>query len=326
MLTSSRPAPLGIGIAIASALAFGATGPFAKALFDAGWTPETVVLVRIAGAALVLSPFAIRAWLGMGGELTSSDRRSMLAYGVVAVAGVQFCFFNAVDHLPVSVALLIEYLAPVLLVIGSSIVTRTLPPALVATGAVVATAGLVPVLNLQVDGGLDPAGIAWALAAALCLSTYFVLTARSRAHVPQVLLIWAGCSTGSVLVAVLGTTGLMHLHHGATRVLMAGHRFSWLVPALFLIVVATVIAYLTGMVAIRILGNRRASFLALTEVLFAALSSWLLLDQTLTVFQIAGAALVITGVVMVQRGATPAEFPLAERAHEQAGGGRAVRA
>ena len=108
--TGGRPAALGIGVAIVSALAFGATGPFAKSLIDAGWTPETVVLVRILGAAVVLTPFAIRAWLAARADLGARDARSMLAYGIVAVAGVQLCFFNAVDHLPVSVALLIDCL------------------------------------------------------------------------------------------------------------------------------------------------------------------------------------------------------------------------
>jgi len=306
-MPTNSPAALGIGIAISSALAFGATGPFAKSLIDAGWTPETVVLIRIAGAALVLTPFAVRAWLRVRDQLDASDGRSMLAYGIVAVAGVQLCFFNAVDHLPVSVALLIEYLAPVLLVIGSSIVTRSLPSRLVAAGATIATAGLVPVLDLKVDGGLDPAGIAWALAAALCLSTYFVLTARSNSHLPQTLLIWAGCVVGTVVVVLTSVSGIMTLHRGNTSVVLADQTFSWIVSALFLIVVATVIAYLSGMLAIRLLGNRRASFVALTEVLFAALSSWLLLGETLSIFQAMGAVLVIAGVVMVQRGASAPE-------------------
>lgn len=319
--SGNRTATLGLSIAIASALAFGATGPFAKSLIDAGWSPETVVLVRIAGAALVLTPFAVRAWLGVREQLGADDGRAMLAYGIVAVAGVQLCFFNAVDRLPVSIALLIEYLAPVLLVIGSSVRTRSLPPRLVAIGAVIATIGLVPVLNLQVNGGLDPIGVAWALAAALCLSTYFVLTARSNSHLPQTLLIWAGCVVGSAVVGLTGLTGVMHLDRGAASVILAGQSFSWIVSALFLIVVATVVAYLSGMVAIRMLGNRRASFIALTEVLFAAIASWLLLGETLSPFQAMGAALVITGVIMVQRGAAaPDEMvsgpPLPERRAE----------
>ena len=196
-MPSSRTAAAGVGVALVSGLAFGGAGPFAKSMIDVGWTPETVVLVRILGAAILLTPFAVRAWLATRRDLTVADGRMMLAYGAVAVAGVQLCFFNAVDRLPVSVALLIEYLAPVLLVIGSSVATRSLPPRLVAAGAVLATVGLIPVLNLQVDGGIDPIGVLWALGAALGLCTYFVLTARSSAHVSQVLLIWAGCVVGS---------------------------------------------------------------------------------------------------------------------------------
>ena len=108
---------------------------------------------------------------------------------------------------------------------------------------------------------------------------------------------------GSGVIALTGLIGVMHLHRGGSEVVLAGSELSWLVSAAFLVVVATAIAYLGGMVAIRILGNRRASFIALTEVLFAALASWLLLDETLTILQAVGAVLVVGGVVLVQRGA-----------------------
>ena len=61
---------------------------------------------------------------------------------------------------------------------------------------------------------------------------------------------------------------------------------SWLVPVLGLSVVAAAIAYVVGIGAARMLGAKLASFVGLTEVLFAVLFAWLLLGQLPTVIQL----------------------------------------
>jgi drug/metabolite transporter (DMT)-like permease len=77
-------------------------------------------------------------------------------------------------------------------------------------------------------------------------------------------------------------------------------RVSWLVPVAGLSLVAAVVPYVTGIVAARALGARLSSFVGLTEVLFAVLVAWLVLDELPTPMQIAGGALIIAGVVLVR--------------------------
>jgi drug/metabolite transporter (DMT)-like permease len=67
-----------------------------------------------------------------------------------------------------------------------------------------------------------------------------------------------------------------------------------------LAIVAAVVAYVAGVAAARVLGARLASFLGLTEVLFAVAFAWLLLGQRLTAAQFAGAVLVLAGVALVR--------------------------
>jgi len=85
-----------------------------------------------------------------------------------------------------------------------------------------------------------------------------------------------------------------------TEVVLAGARMTWLVPVLGLALVAAVVAYVAGILAARLLGARLASFVGLTEVLFAVVFAWLLLDQVPAPVQLLGGLLVVAGVALVR--------------------------
>ena len=62
-----------------------------------------------------------------------------------------------------------------------------------------------------------------------------------------------------------------------------------------------VFAYLTGIVAVRRLGSSVASFVALSEVMFAVIFAFLLLGQQPSLIQLVGGVLVLAGIALVQR-------------------------
>ncbi len=105
---------VGTIMALTSAATFGSSGAMGKALIETGWTAGAAVLVRLGGAAVVLG---VAAAISLRGRLRlrAASLRTVLVYGVVAMAGAQLAFFNAVRTLDVGVALLLEFLAPVLL-------------------------------------------------------------------------------------------------------------------------------------------------------------------------------------------------------------------
>ena len=173
----------GMLAALASAAAFGASGPFVKPLLDAGWSPAAAVAVRAAAAGVVLLPLGLAAVGWRLGVITEAWRR-IVVFGLIAVGGTQLCYFAAVEHLPVGIALLIEYLGPVLLVGFTWITSGVRPSRLTLVGATVATGGLFLVLDLTGAAGLDPIGIAWAGAAAVCLACYFALSAQPVRSLP----------------------------------------------------------------------------------------------------------------------------------------------
>ncbi|MDT7633308.1 MAG: hypothetical protein QOI50_5238, partial [Pseudonocardiales bacterium] len=104
---SPGPPAVGAGLALAvvSAVTFGLSGPFAKALIDAGWSATGTVLVRLGGAAVVLAVILAATRPGVLVAIRR-DGFGLLLYGVLAMAVVQIAFFNAVRYLAVPVALL----------------------------------------------------------------------------------------------------------------------------------------------------------------------------------------------------------------------------
>src|SRR5215216_7665515 len=104
-----------LALALFSASSFGLSGSLARSLLDLGWSPAAVVATRVGGAFLILLVPCL-VLLGRIGLPTPGQSLRMLAYGVVAIALAQLCYFSAVQYLSVGVALLLEFLAPVLLI------------------------------------------------------------------------------------------------------------------------------------------------------------------------------------------------------------------
>lgn len=290
-------ARVGTVMALASAGAFGSSGPMAKSLIESGWTPGAVVLIRLGGAALILTAAAALALRGRWRPRAAAVR-TLVLYGVVAMAGVQLGFFNAVRMLDVGVALLIEYLAPVLLLGWTTLRTRVLPGTVTLLGAALTLVGLTFVLELTSTASLHAEGVAWALLAAVCLAAFFVISEREDAELPPLVMAAGGTAVGAVVIALAGAGGLLPMAFATSDTVLAGAPVSWVVPVAWLAVVSTVVAYLTGIGGILRLGTRSASFVALTEVLFAVLVAWALLGEMPGPRQLIGGVCIIAGIVL----------------------------
>jgi drug/metabolite transporter (DMT)-like permease len=287
-------------LAVASAAAFGTSGPFVKPLLEAGWSPASAVAVRAGFGALVLLIPALIALRGRFRMLVSRWRL-IVTYGIVAVVGSQVFYFAAIERLPVGVALLIEYTAPILLVLLAWARTRMIPPALTMVGAVVSIGGLVLVVKPSGVDGLDILGVMFALTAAVCVAGYFLISARPTGDLPPVVLICSGLFTGAVALMVVGVTGLVPFTFSFAPVLLLGAEgVWWIVPMGVVVLVATAFAYLAGILSAAKLGSRVASFIGLLEVLFAILFAWWLLGEVPTVLQGLGGALIVAGIVLVK--------------------------
>ncbi|MGW7467398.1 EamA family transporter [Streptomyces xantholiticus] len=316
-MQASQGRSAGLGLALVSAFAFGGSGVAAKPLIEAGLDPLHVVWLRVAGAALVMLPVA---WRHRG---LLRRRPALLAgFGLLAVAGVQACYFAAISRIPVGVALLIEYLAPALVLGWVRFVQRRPVTRAAAAGVVLAVAGLACVVEVWAGLSFDLLGLLLALGAACCQVGYFVLSDQGGdgddAPDPLGVIAYGLLIGAVVLTAVARPWGMdWSLLAGAADMggtdVPAGLLLGWIV------LIATVLAYVTGVVSVRRLSPQVAGVVACLEAVIATVLAWVLLDEHLSAPQIVGGAVVLFGAFIAQSQAPrPPSGPVA------AGGPEAV--
>lgn len=296
----------GLALALASAISFALSGSLAAPLMTSGWTPGAAVAARVGIAALVLLVPALIALRGRWSLLRPALGR-IAAYGVVAVAGCQLAYFLAVQQMEVAIALLIEYTAPVAVLLWWWLVKGHRPSRLTVVGALVAAAGLILVLDLVSGAQFNAAGVGWALLAMTGAATYFVMSSDDSHGLPPLVLAAGGLMVGALVLALAGAVGLVPMAFSAASPSYRGVTVPWWLPVAALGVVTAGLAYTTGIAAARRLGSRLASFVALSEVVAAVLAAWLLLGQLPKPVQLVGGLFILVGVVVVKLGeAAPA--------------------
>lgn len=292
---------VGVLAAVGSSAAFATSGPFAKSLLSTGWAPVTLVTARVLIAGLVLLPAALHAARGRWGTVR---RQCWTVVGVAltGVAGCQVAYFNAVTRMPVSIALLIEYLGVVLVVLWVWLRTAVPPHRLTVLGIASAVLGLLLVLDVIGGGGVDPVGVLWALSAAVGLAAYFVLLADADPQLPSVTLASLGMLVGAGALILLSWVTGAGIEMSTVPATLAGTTVAWWVAVAELALVAAALAYLLGAIGTRRLGATVGSVVGLTEVLFAVLFAWTLLGELPGPWQLVGGALVVAGIVAVRLG------------------------
>jgi drug/metabolite transporter (DMT)-like permease len=306
----------GLVAALISAVSFGTSGAFVKPLLEAGWSPVAAVTARALAAGLALLPFVIVSLRGRWAALWRGRWR-VLGMGLVGVAFTQAAYFAAIRRIPVSTALLIEYLAPLLLVAFTWAATRRTPRLTVLLGSVLAFVGLVLVIGPGAIQAVDPIGLAIAFCAAVGCAAYFAIAARPADGLPPVALAGSGLLLAGVILALLGTTRLLPFTMTFGDVPLFGTAAPWWTPLLIVAVVGTAVAYATGITASGILGSRLASFIGLLEVVSASLFAWLVLGEELTPLQLVGGVLILGGIAAVRAESSTTERESGSEAPER---------
>ncbi|MGW7383617.1 EamA family transporter [Streptomyces sp. NPDC054794] len=302
---SPRGKGVGLGLALGSSLAFGGSGVAAKPLIEAGLDPLHVVWLRVAGAALVMLPLAVRHR-----GLLRRRPALLVGFGLLGVAGVQACYFAAISRLPVGVALLVEYLAPALVLGWVRFVQRRPVTRAAALGVVLAVGGLACVVEVWSGLGFDALGLLLALGAAGCQVGYFVLAdqgSESGEEAPDPLGVIAyGLLVGAVVLTAVARPWTMDFSVLAGTAHMDGTPVPAAALLAWIVLVATVIAYVTGVVSVRRLSPQVAGVVACLEAVVATVLAWVLLGEHLSAPQVVGGAVVLAGAFIAQS-STPAK-------------------
>lgn len=296
----------GLTLAVMSAMAFALSGPFAKALIVSGWSAGSAVTARVLIAAAVL---VVPAAIALRGRWSLLRRNAglLVAYGVIAVAGCQLAYFNAVDRMEVGVAILIEFTSPVAVIGWLWLRHSQRPSRLTVVGALTALGGLVLVLDLLSGADVDALGVMWALLAMAGAAFYWIISADEDNGLPGIVLAAGGLVVGGVVLLIAGLIGIVPLATSTSDVRLADTDLPWWVPVIGLGVITAAVAYVLGIAATRRLGSRLAAFVGLGEAVSSVVFAWLLLDESPRAVQLLGGVLILAGVVFVKLGEPKAQ-------------------
>ncbi len=288
---------------LAGAVLFGVNASVSKVVLSAGVEPARLTALRCTGAAIglgvalaLVSPSRLR--------VPRRDLPVLALLGLIGAALIQWLYFVAIDRLPVGIALLLEFTGPLLVALYSRVVLRHVVRGRVWLALGLALVGLALVAQVWRDVGLDPLGVAAGFGAAACLATFFLLGKHTlERHDPLKVSFWMLAFAALFWAAARPWWGF---DPGilARRTSLLGGLDDLSVPvwaALGWVVVAgTLVPYALVVTALRHLSATTAGVVGMIEPVIAAGVAWLWLDQVLSWAQVAGGALVLVGVTLVQ--------------------------
>ena len=286
---SSRPSTLpGYTAVAAAATLWAVAAVVARRLFDDGLSAVEVTESRavLAAAGFALVP---AVWRPAPGR-SRAGAAQLVALGM-ALALVNVTYYQAIARIPVAVALVIQYTAPVLVVGWAAAAARRAPSSEVVVALVAALAGVVLVVEPGGVGGTDGTGIAVAVASAFFFATYTVLAERTGALYGSAAAMGRGFAVASLLwVAFQAPRGF------PGDLVEPGH----LPEVLYLGVAGTLVPFFLFAWGVARVRAERAAIAATLEPVVAAVVAWAWLDQSLSAVQLAGGALVIAAVAFLQ--------------------------
>ncbi|GAA2439982.1 EamA family transporter [Actinomadura vinacea] len=298
---AARTRATGLGFAVISSICFGASGPFGKALINAGMSPLQAVWLRIAGAALVLVPLVLLLRGPAAVRALRPHLPRLTMYGLAGVAGCQAFYFVAASRLPVGIAILLEFTGPVMVLAWLRLVRRTPVHRTAALGVAVAVTGLAMVVQVWDGLRLDALGLAAGLGAAACQAAYFLIIDRLTGDVDPLAMTAVGSVVGAAALTLLAAPWALPWNVLPDAVAVGGHTAPGWALAAWIILVSTVAAYLTGVAGVQRLSAQVAGAICYTEAVAATLIAWAALGERLTLVQTAGGVVVLTGAFIAQR-------------------------
>lgn len=297
---AARTKSVGLGFAVFSAITFGGSGPFAKALIGAGMSPQQAAWLRILGAAALLVPLVLIFRGSAGLRAARASWPQLVLYGLTGIAGCQTLFFIAASRLPVGVALMLEFSGPLLVVGWLKFGRKVAVPKSAVLGVGIALVGLATVVEIWSGLKLDLIGLLAGLGAAACQATYFILIDKLTGLADPLVMTAAGSVVGGIALTAISAPWSIPWNT-LTDTIAIGERSApgWIFAA-WLIVVSTVVAYLAGAAAVQRLSAAIGGAVAYVEVVAASLFALLLLGEKLSTNQIIGGVIVLLGAFVAQ--------------------------
>jgi drug/metabolite transporter (DMT)-like permease len=288
---------------VIAALLFGVNGTVSKLVLHAGLPPMRFTEIRSAGAFLCLVAYAIvRRPASL--KINRNQIGFLALYGIAGFAGVQVFYFIAISRLPVGIGLLLEFTAPVLITLYVRFVRKEKVKSRMWISLILAISGLMLVAQIWNGLTLDGIGLIAGGLASISLAIYFLLGEHGVGiRDTTSLTAWAfGFATAFWLVVQPLWTFPIHL---LSKQLSFGGRFaSHHASITFFIVVVilfgTVAPFVLVVGALRHTSPARTAMIGMLEPIFASIVAWWWIGESLSLFQIVGGVVVLTGIALAE--------------------------
>jgi drug/metabolite transporter (DMT)-like permease len=291
---------------LVAATLFALNGTISKSILLTGIEPARLSQLRVTAAFLILL-VVVAVTRPTRLRIRRDEIWPLLAYGVLGIAMTQYLYFVAIALLPVGIALLIEFTAPIMVALWFHFGLHHRTPRIVWLGLVIALVGLALVAEIWNGFTLNPLGVAAAFGAAAALALYF-LVGDSMVRRPQprdpVSLTMLGFSAASLFWAIAQPWWAFPWAELSSD----GHPLGDEGPAVpiwalcaFMVVLGTVVPFWLIVVSLQHIRASQASVIGMTEPLLASLIAWVALGEALTFVQLVGAVTVLVGVYLAER-------------------------
>ena len=296
---------LGYAMLLCAATLFAVNGVVAKVILASGLSSLRLTEVRITGAAIglgavlaIVRPDLLR--------VTRRDLPFLAVFGIAGLAFVQWLYFLAIHRLEIGIALLIQYLAPLLVALWARFVVHRPVRRRLWLALALALFGLALVVQIWrgSGNGLDGLGVLAALGGAVAFAGYILMAERGVKRRDAVSLTAYGFVFGAIFFAVIQPWWTFPTHYFSEDVSLLGHLSGSHLPIwalmLWIIVLGAIVPFALFVGSLHHVPATRASIVAMFEPVVASAVAWAWLGESLVAVQVVGGAIVLVGIVLAQ--------------------------
>jgi drug/metabolite transporter (DMT)-like permease len=243
----------------------------------------------------------------------------VVAHGVIGVAALQWTYFVAIDRLPVGMALLLEYQAPILVALWARFVQHAPVTRGLWLGLVLAVLGLGAATQVWRGARFDGIGVLAGLAAAVCFAGYFLIAeaameGRDRARLdPLRLILWSfgvGTIALNVVNPITGFSGDLGRRVSLLGSLDGGRLPLWLVLT-WVVVLGTVVPFFAELFALSFVRATTVTVIAMLEPIGVSALGWGWFGESLGPIAVLGCLAVVAGILIAQASRPAHQEPVA---------------
>ncbi len=297
---------LGVALVVLAAAVFAVNGSVSKVVLGDGLLSLQLVEIRCLLAAVVFAAVAaVRDPASL--RISRSELGFIAVYGVVGVAMVQWLYLVAIARMPVSVSLLIEFTAPLMIALWVRFVRKQPVRSGVWAALALIIGGLALVAEVWSGLTLDTIGLVAAVLAAVSLAIYYVLGEKAMGRRDAWSLATWSFGAAALFWSVLQPWWLFPFDRLAWSLPVG--TTGWHAPVWLLVVwvglLGTVAPFALLLSGLGKIGAARVGLVGTAEPPLAGVVAWLVLGETLSVVQVVGAVVVLSGIVLAETARSP---------------------